>query len=148
MPKPSGGSTPKTIRIEIQPWQTLAAAFLTILLTLFLWQTKSYATVVQVSDNAVQMTATDLRTLITEIQTNKAEASALRESLETERAAYGAFEQSVEKLIAAQEQERQVALGVIKQLKRQLDAPALELYTGYNSEDEWEGGIRLVWRLN
>ena len=94
------------------------------------------------------MTATDLRTLITEIQVNKAAASALRESLETERAAYGAYEASVTKLIAAQEQERQAALDVINQLKRQLDAPALELYTGYNSEDEWEGGIRLVWRLN
>ena len=94
------------------------------------------------------MTATDLRTLITEIQVNKAEARSLRESLETERAAYGAYEASVTKLIAAQEQERQAALDVINQLKRQLDAPALELYTGYNSDDEWEGGIRLVWRLN
>ena len=94
------------------------------------------------------MTATDLRTLITKIQVNKAAASALRESLETERAAYGAFEASVNKLIAAQEQERADAMAVVTQLKRQLDAPALELYTGYNSEDEWEGGIRLVWRLN
>ena len=118
------------------------------MLTLCLWQTKSYAEVTQVSDNAVQMSASDLKTLITEIQTNKAEAQSLRESLETERAAYGAFEQSVEKLIAAQAQERADAMAVIKQLKRQLDAPALELYTGYNSDDEWEGGIRLVWRLN
>ena len=148
MPKQCGGSTPTTIKIEIQPWQTLAAASLAILLTLCLWQTKSYAEVTQVSDNAVQMSATDLKTLITEIQTNKAEAQSLRESLETERAAYGAFEQSVEKLMAAQEQERQAALDVIKQLKRQLDAPALEIYTGYNSDDEGEGGIRLVWRLN
>ena len=94
------------------------------------------------------MTATDLRTLITEIQTNKAAASALRESLETERAAYGAYEASVTKLIAAQEQERADAMAVIKQLKRQLDAPALELYTGYNHDDGWEGGVRIVWRLN
>ena len=94
------------------------------------------------------MTATDLRTLITEIQVNKAESRSLRESLETERAAYGAYEASVTKLIAAQEQERQAALDVIKQLKRQLDAPALELYTGYDTNEDWEAGIRLVFRLN
>lgn len=94
------------------------------------------------------MTATDLKTLLTEIQTNKAEASALRESLETERAAYGAYEESVEKLLVAQEQERQAALDVINQLKRQLDAPALEIYTGYDTGEDWEAGIRLVFRLN
>ena len=94
------------------------------------------------------MTATDLRTLITEIQVNKAEARSLRESLETERAAYGAYEASVTKLIAAQEQERQAALDVINPLNRQLNAPALELYTGYNHDDGWEGGVRIVWRLN
>lgn len=94
------------------------------------------------------MTAADLKTLITEIQTNKAEASALRESLKTERAAYGAYEESVEKLLAAQEQERKAALDVINQLRRQLNAPALELYTGYNHDDGWEGGVRIVWRLN
>ena len=94
------------------------------------------------------MTATDLRTLVTEIQTKRAEASALREALDSERSAYGAYEQSVEKLLAAQEQERQAALNVINQLKRQLNAPALELYTGYNHDDGWEGGVRIVWRLN
>lgn len=94
------------------------------------------------------MTAADLKTLITEIQTNKAEASALRESLETERAAYGVYEASVNKLIAAQEQERADALAVINQLQRQLDAPALEIYTGYNTDEDWEAGIRLVFRLN
>ena len=148
MPKPSGGSTPTTITAQSRPSKKLAAAFLTTLLLLLIWQTKSYATVVQVSDNAVQMTATDLRTLITEIQVNKAESRSLRESLETERAAYGAYEASVTKLIAAQEQERQAALDVIKQLKRQLDAPALELYTGYDTHEDWEAGIRLVFRLN
>ena len=94
------------------------------------------------------MSVTDLKTLITEIQTNKAEVQSLRESLETERAVYGAFEQSVEKLIAAQAQERADAMAVIKQLKRQLDTPALEIYTGYNTDEDWEAGIRLVFRLN
>ena len=94
------------------------------------------------------MTATDLRTLITEIQVNKAESRSLRETLETERAAYGAYEASVTKLIAAQEQERADAMAVINQLKRQLDAPALEIYTGYDTNEDWEAGIRLVFRLN
>ena len=94
------------------------------------------------------MSVTDLKTLITEIQTNKAAASALRESLETERVAYGAYEASVTKLIAAQEQERADAMAVINQLKRQLNAPALEIYTGYNTDEDWEAGIRLVFRLN
>lgn len=94
------------------------------------------------------MSATDLKALITEIQTNKAEAQSLRESLETERAAYGAYEASVNKLIAAQEKERADAIAVIKQLKRQLDAPSLEIYTGYDTNEDWEAGIRLVFRLN
>ena len=148
MPKQYGRPNRPTTPAPRVPSKKLAAAFLAILLTLSIWQTKSYATVVQVSDNAVQMTATDLRTLITEIQTNKAAASALRESLETERAAYGAYEASVTKLIAAQEQERADAMAVIKQLKRQLDAPALEIYTGYDTNEDWEAGIRLVFRLN
>ena len=148
MPKQYGSFRQKTISVQIKPYQTLAAASLAILLTLFLWLTPSYGAVTAISEDAVQMTATDLRTLITEIQTKRAEASALREALNAERSAYGAYEQSVEKLLAAQEQERQAALDVITQLKRQLNAPALELYTGYNHDDGWEGGVRIVWRLN
>lgn len=94
------------------------------------------------------MSKTDLKTLVSEIQTNKARADALADSLRSERAVFGAYEQSVEQLIAVQEAEREAATAVMKQLQRQLDTPALELYTGYSSENNWEGGIRLVWRLN
>lgn len=94
------------------------------------------------------MSKTDLKTLVLENQTNKARADALADSLRSERAVFGAYEQSVERLIAVQEAEREAATAVMKQLQRQLNAPALELYTGYSSENNWEGGIRLVWRLN
>lgn len=94
------------------------------------------------------MSKSDLKTLVTEIQTNKARADALADSLRSEREVFGAYEQSVEQLIAVQEAEREAATAVMKQLQRQLNAPALELYTGYSSENNWEGGIRLVWRLN
>lgn len=94
------------------------------------------------------MSKTDLKTLVLENQTNKARADALADSLRSERAVFGAYEQSVEQLIAVQEAEREAATAVMKQLQRQLNAPALELYTGYSSENNWEGGIRLVWRLN
>lgn len=94
------------------------------------------------------MSKTDLKTLVSEIQTNKARADALADSLRSEREVFGAYEQSVEQLIAVQEAEREAATTVMKQLQRQLNAPSLELYTGYSSENNWEGGIRLVWRLN
>ena len=94
------------------------------------------------------MSKSDLKTLVTEIQTNKARADALADSLRSEREVFGAYEQSVEQLIAVQEAEREAATTVMKQLQRQLNAPSLELYTGYSSENNWEGGIRLVWRLN
>ena len=94
------------------------------------------------------MSRTDLKTLITEIQVNKAEAEATKEALTSERQLYGQYENTVQRLIETQEKERQAAMDVIKQLKRQLNAPALEIYTGYNVDDKWEGGIRLVWRLN
>ena len=94
------------------------------------------------------MSRTDLKTLVTEIQVNKAEAQATKEALTSERQLYGQYENSVNKLIDIQEKERQAAMDVIKQLKRQLNAPALEIYTGYNVKDQWEGGIRLIWRLN
>lgn len=93
------------------------------------------------------MSRTDLKTLITEIQVNKAEAEATKEALTSERQLYGQYENSVNKLIDIQEKERQAAMDVIKQLKRQLNAPSLELYTGYSKGNQWEGGIRLVFKL-
>ena len=94
------------------------------------------------------MSKSDLKTLVTEIQTNKARADALADSLKTEREIFGAYEQSVEQLITAQQAEREAAQEAIKQLQRRLNAPSLELYTGYNTGDQWEGGIRITWRLN
>ena len=93
------------------------------------------------------MSKTDLKTLVTEIQTNKARADALADSLRSEREVFGAYEQSVEQLIAVQEAEREAATAVMRQLKRQLNAPSLELYTGYSSENNWEAGLRLVFKL-
>lgn len=148
MPKSYIKHRPKTTEEYRRELKALWLACLTSLLLLSIWLTPSYATVTAISDNAVQMTATNLKTLVTEIQSGRAETTALREALTTERAVYGAYEQSVEKLITAQEQERKAALDVINQLRRQLNAPALELYTGYNHDDGWEGGVRIVWRLN
>lgn len=148
MPKQYGRPKPTTTDESGKLSRKLLTTFLLTLLLSLIWLTPSYGAVTAISEDAVQMTATDLRTLITEIQTKRAEASALREALDAERSAYGAYEQSVEKLLVAQEQERQAALDVINQLKRQLNAPALELYTGYNHDDGWEGGVRIVWRLN
>ena len=94
------------------------------------------------------MSRSDLKTLITEIQVNKAETQATKEALSSERQLYGQYENSVNRLIEAQQKEREEAQAVIKQLQKQLNAPALEIYTGYNAKDQWEGGVRLVWRLN
>lgn len=128
-------------------YKRLKTASLMILTLLFTLPTPSSATVTKLNDNTVQMSKTDLKTLVTEIQTGNARADALADSLRAEREIFGAYEQSVERLIAAQEAERETAAAVMKQLQRQLNAPSLELYTGYSTENNWEGGIRLLWRL-
>lgn len=128
-------------------YKRLKTASLMILTLLFTLPTPSSATVTKLNDNTVQMSKTDLKTLVTEIQTGNARADALTDSLRAEREIFGAYEQSVERLIAAQEAERETAAAVMKQLQRQLNAPSLELYTGYSTENNWEGGIRLLWRL-
>lgn len=135
----------KTYRKKLKK---LSLAFLMSLSLLLPERTTSYAEVVIDSTDTVLMTEADLRTLVTEITAKTAENEALKETVQTEREAFGAYEASVEKLIAAQKEEREKAQAVIEQLKKQLKAPSLELYTGYNSDDAWEGGIRLVWRLN
>lgn len=126
----------------------LSLAFLMSLSLLLPERMTSYAEVVIDSTDTVLMTEADLRTLVTEITAKTAENEALKETVQTEREAFGVYEASVEKLIAAQKEEREKAQAVIEQLNKQLKAPSLELYTGYNSDDAWEGGIRLVWRLN
>ena len=86
------------------------------------------------------MTANDLHELIYQITENKTKATALQEALTAERTETDTYIASVHKLIEAQEIERQA---LIKAINR----PKLELYTGYNTNDQWEGGIRIVWQL-
>ena len=50
-------------------------------------------------------------------------------------------------LIQAQSDERAAFQKLVAKLERELNAPQLELYGGYNTEDKWEGGIRLVWKI-
>lgn len=94
------------------------------------------------------MSKSDLKTLITEIQTNKAKSEALQEALNTERDFTKTYKESVNELIDQLKEERKASNDIITHLKKQLNAPSLELYTGYNTEDQWEGGIRIVFRLN
>ena len=147
MPTPYTYSKNNTTNKSPVVYKRLKTASLMILTLLFTLPTPSSATVTKLNDNTVQMSKTDLKTLVTEIQTGRARADALADSLRAEREIFGAYEQSVERLIAAQEAERETAAAVMKQLQRQLNAPSLELYTGYSTENNWEGGIRLLWRL-
>lgn len=148
MPEPYIKNRPPTTEEYRKALGRLWTACLVSLLLLSIWLTPSYATVIATSSDTVQMTGQDLRTLLTEITAYKAEAEATQEALNNERGLFAQYEASVNLLIEKQEAERQAAMDAIKQLKRKLDAPALELYAGYGSEVEWEGGIRLVWRLN
>lgn len=114
--------------------------FLIILMSLWSLPTISSAEVVQVGVDTIQMSGSDLRELITQIQENEAENNALREALGSERASLSLYQQSVDELIKAQQEER-------KALLKALNRPRLELYGGYNTKDKVEGGIRLVWIL-
>lgn len=93
------------------------------------------------------MSRTDLKALVTEVERNRAAADSYKKSLDTERAAYSAYENSVNRLIDAQEKERAAITDIVKQLNKRLSAPRLELYTGYGSEGGAEGGIRISWSL-
>ena len=86
------------------------------------------------------MSVSDLHELIYQITENKAKATALQNALTAERTETDTYISSVQELIKAQEQERTALL-------KALNRPKLELYTGYNTNDKWEGGIRLVWQL-
>lgn len=109
-----------------------------ILVSLWSLPTISSAEVVQVGTDTVQMLGSDLRELVTQIQENEAENNALREALSSERASLSLYQQSVDGLIKAQQEERKALLNA-------LNRPRLELYGGYNTKDKAEGGIRLVW---
>lgn len=94
------------------------------------------------------MTGNDLKTLVTEIKKEQAINKALNEALNDERQAFSFYENKVNTIIKQQETQRKQYEDEIKQLKKQLNSPALELYTGYNHDDGFEGGIRLVWRVD
>ena len=102
--------------------------------------TPSYALVEKIDSATVKMTANDLHELIYQITENKAKATALQEALTAERTETDTYITSVKELIEAQEAER-------KALIKAINKPKLELYTGYNTNDKWEGGIRIVWQL-
>ena len=102
--------------------------------------TTSYALVEKIDNTTVKMSVSDLHELIYQITENKAKATALQEALTAERTETDTYITSVKELIEAQEAERQA---LIKAMNR----PKLELYTGYNTSDKWEGGIRIVWQL-
>lgn len=107
--------------------------------------TTSYAEVVQVGIDTVQMSGSDLQELVRQVLENEAENKALREALESERASFLNYMSAVDELIIAQKQEREAFTAVVQKLERQLNRPKLEVYGGYNTDNDWEGGLRLVW---
>ena len=118
---------------------TLSLLLMTLTLSSLL-PTPSYALVEKIDSATVKMTANDLHELIYQITENKTKATALQEALTAERTETDTYIASVKELIEAQEAER-------KALIKAINKPKLELYTGYNTNDQWEGGIRIVWQL-
>ena len=131
-------TTPKSNRLS-KKVLTLSLLLMTLTLSLLL-PTTSYAQVEKIDSATVKMSVSDLHELIYQITENKAKATALQEALTAERTETDTYITSVKELIEAQEAERQA---LIKAINR----PKLELYTGYNTKDQWEGGIRIVWQL-
>lgn len=93
------------------------------------------------------MSGNDLRELVRQVLANEAENKVLKEALESERASFSSFQQSVDDLLVAQAQEREAFTAMVKKLENQLNRPRLEVYGGYNTNDKLEGGLRLVWVL-
>ena len=118
---------------------TVSLLLMTLTLSLLL-PTTSYALVEKIDSATVKMSVSDLHELIYQITENKAKATALQNALTAERTETDTYISSVQELIKAQEQERTALL-------KALNRPKLELYTGYNTNDKLEGGIRLVWQL-
>lgn len=109
--------------------------------------TTLYAEVVQVDSNLVQMSGSDLQELVRQVLENEAENKVLKEVLESERASFFNYQKAVDELIVAQAEERKAFTAVVQKLERQLNRPRLEAYGGYNTNNDWEGGLRLVWIL-
>ena len=125
----------------------LAMLFLIISMTYALTPTCSFATVTQTGENQVQMSGTDLQKLIDNYVKFRAEARSYKESLDSERQTHLEYSAYVGTLIQAQSDERAAFQKLVAKLERELNAPQLELYGGYNTDDQWEGGIRLVWKI-
>lgn len=122
-------------------------ASLIISLTSVLMPIASYATVTQTGTDTVQMSGSDLKALTDGYVRYRAEAEATREALTSERKAHMEYADNVGTLIQTQSDERKAFTDYIKKLERKLNAPSLEFYGGYNTERQWEGGLRLVFRL-
>ena len=93
------------------------------------------------------MSGNDLYSLVTGYTKWKAKAEATTVALETERNAHMEYARDVGILMELQAEERAEYQSALKAMERRLNAPALELYGGYNTERQWEGGLRLVIRL-
>lgn len=136
-----------TTALSSRKFLRLALVSLIISLSLSIMPTASSAIVKQTGQDEVTMSAQDLQTLVGNYVEYRAEAEAARLALETERKAHTEYTSAVGALLETQAAERSAWAKQVKALERKLNAPAVELYGGYNTEHKWEGGLRLVFRL-
>ena len=125
----------------------LAVMCLMIFTTFASTPTCSYATVMQSGPNQVTMSGTDLQKLISDYVRFRADAQVSKSIIESERQAHMEYTAYVGTLLQRQQEERAAYDKIIKTLERQLNGPQIELYGGYNTSDQWEGGIRLVLKI-
>lgn len=122
----------------------LVKVFLTISMLLLTLPMISYAQVKAIDYQTASLTQKDLHELVTQVVENKAESLATKEALKAERALFDSYVLHVDQLIEVQKEERKSMLDA---LKKKLFAPSIEVYGGYSIKNEWEGGIRLIWKL-
>ena len=101
----------------------------------------------QSGPNQVTMSGTDLQKLINDYVRFRAEAQVSKSIIESERKAHMEYTAYVGTLLQRQQEERAAYDKIIKTLERQLNGLQIELYGGYNTSDQWEGGIRLVLKI-
>ena len=101
----------------------------------------------QSGPNQVTMSGTDLQKLINDYVRFRAEAQVSKSIIESERQAHMEYTAYVGTLLQRQQEERAAYDKIIKTLERQLNGLQIELYGGYNTSDQWEGGIRLVLKI-
>jgi predicted nucleic acid-binding Zn-ribbon protein len=117
-------------------------------MTLLIMPIASSAAVKQTGKDEVTMTGGDLKALVSSYTRYKAEAEATKEALASERSMHDAYAASVNQLIEEQKAERTAFQTQLKKLERKLNAPAIEAYGGYNTDRQWEAGVRLVIKLH